>query len=350
MPLGTQIPTDSTRAPESLMRLITAGPFVGYVRNRKIDPTSALQNMGLNAQDLSDPNRFVHAEIVYGLLNNLAHLANEPFLGVLVGEMYDLTTWLTWVDDPQGPGRLVDTLTRIVTTTSRLSSAVTHRLEVTADRSVYRVHRNTPTGNSPAHADGFGAATFLRILERIEDDHWNPTEITFETAYPDALPPGYRGITIKKVEPGTMSLIFPTGWLLSTLPDTPSAAGPAPSVKDRPSLIAAIEGVASDLLERGEKDLLESVAARLGLATSDFKAALRKLDTSFSVELRAVRIRLAKRALTDTDQPISDIGRRLGFSDAANFTRFFRSHAGRTPSDFRKTRTTASPETNGSPA
>ena len=43
----------------------------------------------------------------------------------------------------------------------------------------------------------------------------------------------------------------------------------------------------------------------------------------------------ARRLLRDTDLPVSEIGRRLGFRSAAYFTRAFQQATAHTPSEFR---------------
>jgi len=44
----------------------------------------------------------------------------------------------------------------------------------------------------------------------------------------------------------------------------------------------------------------------------------------------------AKRLLVHTEMPISAIAHQLGFDEATNFTKFFRSIEGCTPGDFRR--------------
>ena len=44
----------------------------------------------------------------------------------------------------------------------------------------------------------------------------------------------------------------------------------------------------------------------------------------------------AKKMLTETSLPISEICKKLAFKEATNFTKFFKSMAGMTPKEFRK--------------
>jgi len=51
--------------------------------------------------------------------------------------------------------------------------------------------------------------------------------------------------------------------------------------------------------------------------------------------LRKLRLRIASRALIDTDEPLSEIALKCGFADQSHFSREFRRQFGRTPRDYR---------------
>ncbi|NBM17707.1 AraC family transcriptional regulator [Streptomyces sp. GC420] len=57
----------------------------------------------------------------------------------------------------------------------------------------------------------------------------------------------------------------------------------------------------------------------------------------------------AKRLLAHTDMPAVTVGRRLGFTEATNFGKFFTHHAGVTPGEFRSAWTTAGATGRGQP-
>jgi AraC-like DNA-binding protein len=52
--------------------------------------------------------------------------------------------------------------------------------------------------------------------------------------------------------------------------------------------------------------------------------------------LRTLRLRIASRALIDTDDTLSEIGLSCGFADQSHFTREFRRHFGRPPREYRE--------------
>jgi AraC-like DNA-binding protein len=86
----------------------------------------------------------------------------------------------------------------------------------------------------------------------------------------------------------------------------------------------------------GEVDI-ETVAKQAGLSRAHF---FRLFQSSIGlppkVYLNVVRMERAVDAvLHHHDVPVGEIGARLGFSDPAHFTRFFRNNAGVSPSEFR---------------
>jgi transcriptional regulator GlxA family with amidase domain len=52
--------------------------------------------------------------------------------------------------------------------------------------------------------------------------------------------------------------------------------------------------------------------------------------------LRKLRLRLASRALMDTDESLADIALQCGFADQSHFSREFRRQFGRTPREYRE--------------
>ena len=321
---------------EPLVRLMTVEPFLSYVRSRGVDTRSAFRSMGLTETEVGDPDRLVHVEVVYGLTNNLAAVAKDPYLGVSVGEEYDIMSWPHWADAIRNSRTLSGILIQIIESTKKLSSAVNHTLEVTAQSTTYRADRLSTGGNSCGQVDGFGLATYLRLFGHMEPLDWSPTDVRYETATPRAIPPNYKGIAVSRTEPGTMKLIFPTSWLHNPL-NRFSKPRPKQALElETPSIALAVKNVASDILAIDKGDMKPTVASRLGLSTSDLDNALKNAGTTFSKVMLAHRLEFAKSALSGTDDEIAEIANKLGFANAANFTRFFKSRAGVTPRAYRK--------------
>jgi len=86
----------------------------------------------------------------------------------------------------------------------------------------------------------------------------------------------------------------------------------------------------------GEADI-DTLAKQAGLSRAHF---FRLFQSSIGlppkVYLNVVRMERAMEAVLHHDFPVREIGARLGFSDPAHFTRFFRNNAGVSPSEFRQ--------------
>ncbi|WP_405861252.1 AraC family transcriptional regulator [Streptomyces sp. NBC_00090] len=80
-----------------------------------------------------------------------------------------------------------------------------------------------------------------------------------------------------------------------------------------------------------------AIAQELAVSRDTLITAVRRITGSPpTVYLTRRRIDRAKALLTDTDRPVSLVGRDVGYPDPAYFTRVFTRHAGVAPSVFRK--------------
>ena len=84
---------------------------------------------------------------------------------------------------------------------------------------------------------------------------------------------------------------------------------------------------------------LEMLADEFNLTTKYLSKVFKdQVGCRFADYVRQLRIKHAKKLLTDTDMPIKEIVNAIGYGDAANFIRTFRIFEGVTPGDFRKIR------------
>ena len=102
-----------------------------------------------------------------------------------------------------------------------------------------------------------------------------------------------------------------------------------------PSLVSAIRAVAIPLFATSDA-LATDVAKALGIETKALERALIRQGTSFAREIRALKNETAQDGLVQTDLPIAEIGAQIGYFDAGNFTRYFKSQFGMTPVQFRQ--------------
>ena len=80
----------------------------------------------------------------------------------------------------------------------------------------------------------------------------------------------------------------------------------------------------------------EQIAAMLGTSPRTLARRLKDAGTSFATLHRNVQQERATNFLRHTSMPMAEIAERLGYSDAAAFTRAFQSWTGQAPSHFRR--------------
>lgn len=86
---------------------------------------------------------------------------------------------------------------------------------------------------------------------------------------------------------------------------------------------------------QGQQLTLEDIARRMNISARTIDRNLKKEELQFRDLSQQVRFERASELLLQPGATVSGVAEQLGFSDAANFTRAFRRHAGVAPSDFK---------------
>ena len=110
-------------------------------------------------------------------------------------------------------------------------------------------------------------------------------------------------------------------------------SGPASSFIDfrvRKSIVLMVEKLGSEIE-------LDDVARDAGLSRPHFyKLFRRQTGVTPNIYLNTLRMEKAVQRIGQTSQSITEIGNELGFSCQSVFTRFFSSHVGMAPTDYRR--------------
>ncbi|UWQ89501.1 AraC family transcriptional regulator [Rhodobacteraceae bacterium M382] len=321
---------------DGFIRLALVMPLVQHAENQHVDVRPAFESLGLSKDMLRDPKMAVHAEVFYGLVNDLAVLVGDPYFGCHVAEQFDFANWPPIAEAGRNSRTVGEFLCSLVMQVPQESSSVRHALTIEADCATYSVTRLVKTQNQPLQIEGFGAALYLRLIQGATSDAWDPAKVRVYTPFPQAVPRGHMGIRLIKTDGPGLEIKFPSAWLHAGLGLKTAIGYENGSTKDPDlSIVAALRSAARPLLMNRELGA-EDVAQKLGLDRKRMEAALRMQNTTAARELKKLRIELAKAALSDNQQTIGMIGRSLGYADQSHFTRFFKSQAGVSPSDFRR--------------
>jgi transcriptional regulator GlxA family with amidase domain len=84
---------------------------------------------------------------------------------------------------------------------------------------------------------------------------------------------------------------------------------------------------------------LDSVAHSIGTSRRQLQRVFHEFsDRRFRDTLAAIRMARARTLLAETDRPIAEIARTVGYAEPAQFTKAFRHHHGMPPRDYRRGR------------
>jgi AraC-like DNA-binding protein len=97
-----------------------------------------------------------------------------------------------------------------------------------------------------------------------------------------------------------------------------------------------VQQIVTALLEGGSRAAnIDLVAETIGMSVRTLQRRLRAMGLTYSDVAQRARRSAAQRLLTDPGAGIGEIGRSLGYSDPAHFTRAFQRWTGSTPGEFR---------------
>lgn len=335
MPLSNTFESTNSNS-HPLIRLSLIAPFIAALDDQGLSPSKPLRRLGLTFEMTESPEVFVHSEVFYGLMNELAIVANDPYLGLHVAEQMGLEDWPVLTESLASSGTVGEFLTRFVQNVPKHYTSAEHALLVGAERSQYRFKRVRKPANSAAQLDGFAAALYLRVFEAAASTTWKPEDVVLRTAYPEAIPPSYRKATIKTHTDAVFAIEFSTDILFENIIFDSTKIDPLPVSETRPTLVSAIRAVTNPLLTQ-EGDLSQAIADALGISVDLMEKNLASEGTTLSREIKTLKCDVASEQLLSTNTPLAAIGASIGYSEPANFTRFFKSQFAMTPNHYRKT-------------
>ncbi len=324
----------SDRNSHPLIRLSLIAPFIEFLKDRGLSSDKPLKRLGLTPEMIENPDVFVHSEVFYGLMNELARVSNDPYLGLHVAEEMLLEEWPVLTASLETSRTVGEFLIRFVQNVPKHYTSAEHALLIGAGRAQYRFTRARQPANSAAQLDGFAAGLYLRIFTAAAPTAWLPKEVTLRTTYPEAIPPLYRETAIEVHSEAAFVIEFPTEVLFADLAFNISKSDSPPAASTKPSLVSALRSVATPLLVQ-EGDLYQVVADALGLNIDRMEKTLASEGTSLSREIKNLKCEVACGMLANTKTPIADVGASIGYSEPANFTRFIKSQLGITPRQYR---------------
>jgi AraC-like DNA-binding protein len=321
-----------------LSRLKLFSPVMHALEDIGIDPNKILEPQGLTVEGVDNPGLFVHAGVMFGLVEAAGAAASIRGFCTAVGENLDLSSWFqntNFVNDASTTG---DLMTRFTSAVSQETTSTYYRLLIEGDRACFSQHRVIVPPFVPAHTDALQIGLWVKILHRALGDGWIASQVVATVSDPAALPEDFHGIKAIKGGRQGFSISFPASWLTATFDRKmfnrcSSNIGRSTLVPS--NLVASVRLVLRPHLAR--QDLNAKRAAELcGFRPSILKRKLAAHHTSIFQELDTMKKEVAIDALLQADRSIGEIAASVGYADPTAFSRAFKRWTGDSPRAYRK--------------
>jgi AraC-like DNA-binding protein len=185
----------------------------------------------------------------------------------------------------------------------------------------------------------YNLSVMLTGMRRLFGHSLKPTGIRLGSdRCPEKLPDDLAGLPLQTAAPYT-GLGFDIGVLVAAnRPHSPGSipSGRLPIQELSDADTATITACLRQYLYSERTDRLAERAARaFGVSLRTYQRRLSRLGTSHSHLVADARLAMAFQLLSDADRPITAISLELGYASPGDFTRFFKSRTGVTPSTYR---------------
>jgi len=341
---------DATRGANLLTRsaatarahLTAMSSLPGVLERLGVPSAPLLQQVGLQPEDFSDPERSASFEELDRLLGACVRRTGCNHFGLLVGQGIGLESLGI-------AGRLARNAPNVARALEDLedffilqdSGAVPH-VDV-HDGSATFMYSIYATGVRNAdQVHDLALAAMLNVMRQLCGASWRADAVLLPRGRPDNIRP-YREALQAPLRFDAMQagLLFPSRWLQRPI------VGADPLLhrllKDRAALDRSqVSPVLHNDVRRAIRALLmtgeccrEAVAHRLNMHPRTMVRRLNETGTTYQALLDDMRAQIAKQLLHDTRSPVSRIAASLGFGDPTVFTRAFRRWTGLSPREFR---------------
>lgn len=325
----------------TLTRSASLTDYEHVARSVGLDPFHMLRMAKLPARVLDDPNLMISADSVGWLLEESARLSGQEAFGLLLAETRSLANlgMLALVIREEPTLRAaVQSCVRYM----RLHNAgVQLRLEDAGDMVLLHVGVNVQHHGVWRQAIEQSTGITLRLLRVLSCNNFRPVRVSFTHERPASLEVHQRVLGTAIEFSQEYNAIVCRGRDL----DLPiPAADPTLNREVKRWLDMQLANVRDEPAQRARqivKMLLPSglcsvdrVAQHLGMHRRTLNRHLAAEGESVTTVINAVRAELAEEYLANSKRKLYEVAELLGFSTAGDFSRWFRSQFGKTPSDW----------------
>lgn len=328
--------------------LIRAGvmdPIVLTAERMGIPTQKILRSVGLPTLSWGEENPHQAIPLKAGMdfLERTANREGLPLFGLQVIDSQPLTRIRSLPLGNQNCANLYQLL-RWFVRQARLQSTVADYRLVEDGNLIWLLHCGRTSRNSPLQTDLFTISIMIQLVRMVMGPVWLPSIIHLSARPASAIDDSgmlhpcdirfnqqHRGIAFSRE-----LLIREANFKAESIVSDQDDAEALPDERLSQQLEALLPAyLATPGFNHGN---LERIT---GMSFRTLQRKLKKEGVTYSSILERVRLQLSQTMLNDGDQKISDIARQLGYSNAPNFIRAFRSWTGVSPGEYRAYRETS---------
>lgn len=317
-------------------------PFVDYLGRMGAPVERNLEREGLPIHALENPDTLISARRHMSFVGSMRWSQGIEDLGWRVAQQAETGPIGTELRHAIVKSPTLYEALLAVCSLVRRESTQTDMWMTESAGAVHLFHRGTFVPGTPGQDELslWRVRTLLAIIRLYAGKDWTPDEACFALAKDP-------GVVVREALRDCRIYRAPDcGWItiprsiLSQAPPQPIEA-PVDSkdsrvVRDHSAdLVASLKQLLRPYLYEAVPKVDEA-AAMAGLHRRTFQRRLREAQVSYRDVVRQTRFEAAKRILEDPTNRIMDVAHEVGFDDFSHFSRFFRSIAGVTPTEFRR--------------
>ena len=322
-------------------RAAILAPFIAYLESQGIPTQPYLHKAHISISLLNDPQAPLPLYFGYRFLETVARTEGIDNLGLKVGAN-------TSLDDIGAFGHILQqarTIYEYLQTGVQLIGSVTsgERFWLTDDGEDIRFNHYIPYINDfgRQQSDWFTLIITINTIHKATQGEWHPKQLHLASGFQGRFPL-QKLLSETKITKGGKISYFTLPRTVLKLP-MPLLTIPTPPIDDSQHHFGsphplqfheALQTLIESLLTEGYPDLYLAAEAA-GTSTRTLQRHLAESGLSYSKIVNTTRMRLATRWLVNTEMSIKEIAVSLGYGDASNFTRAFRTQTGLSPKEYR---------------
>mgnify|MGYP001419379063 CR=1 FL=1 len=316
-----------------------------YLQKRSVALDPLLDEVGLSANQIADPNTDLPLDAVMSLFHTASVRASDPCFGLHYAETF-----------PRGGTGLLGQLLLTAPTVRDFVKALAQYIRVHVQSSVEFVEAGgigrlswslDPDLRSPRlQYTAFMIALFVLRLREGSGAEWRPLTINLQDRAPAEVAEYVRILQSRvHFEQRNYEILLDATTLARRLPqpianlfETVKKVGDSElaQIERSRDIVVAVRRAIADRFGTEESFDLEAIAAHVGVPPRSLQWRLDQRETSYEKILSDVRREVAEGLLRDTDMAMTEIAARIRFSELSAFTRAAQRWFQMAPSAYRR--------------